>query len=59
MKVTKEKGIPFTSKKTFPHEKYQTIRIRPDDFRTLKEYAFFNDMTMVDVISLAIESLKK
>ncbi|MFD4820110.1 hypothetical protein [Peribacillus butanolivorans] len=46
-------------KTNFPHEKYQTVRIRPNDFKKLKEYAFFNEMTMVDAISLAIKSLEK
>lgn len=55
-----EKEIPYTTKQqksTFPHEKYKTVRIKPDDFKTLKNYAFFNDMAMVDVISLALKSL--
>lgn len=45
-------------KSSFPHEKYKTIRIKPDDFKKLKEYAFFNDMSMVDAISLALKSLE-
>jgi hypothetical protein len=48
-----------TKQEKFPHEKYQTVRIRPDDFKKLKEYAFFNDMTMVDAISIAIKALKE
>lgn len=57
--TAEKKEIPFTSKETFPHEKYKTVRIKPEDFKKLKEYAFYNDMTMVDAISIAIKSLKE
>ncbi|MFS0604972.1 hypothetical protein [Peribacillus frigoritolerans] len=43
-------------KTNFPHEKYQTVRIRPNDFKKLKRYATFKDITMVDAISIAIDS---
>ncbi|MFJ7729989.1 hypothetical protein ACIQXV_28300 [Neobacillus sp. NPDC097160] len=52
-----EKEIPYTSKQTFPHEKYKTVRIKPDDFKLLREYAFINEMTMVDAISKALKLL--
>jgi hypothetical protein len=48
----------LTQKEKFPHEKYQTVRIRPEDFKKLKKYAFFKNMTMVDAISIALKSLK-
>ncbi|MGM0924663.1 MAG: hypothetical protein ACQEWW_26345 [Bacillota bacterium] len=46
-----------TKQEKFPHEKYQTVRIRPSDFKKLKDYAKFKDITMVDAISIAIDSL--
>ena len=51
-----EKESSLSKKESFPHEKYQTVRIRPNDFKKLKRYATFKDITMVEAISIAIDS---
>lgn len=57
--TAEQKDIPYTSKQLTANEKYKTIRIRPEDYKKLKEYAFFNDMNMVDAVGIAINLLEE
>lgn len=51
---------PLTSRDNVKarNAEYSTARIRPDDLKYLKNYAFLNNMTIVDAVTKATDLLK-
>lgn len=55
-----ERKNPLTSKENIQpkHAQYSSARIRPEDLTFFKNYAFINNMTIVEAISKATELLR-
>lgn len=56
---SEKKGSSYTQKEVFPHTKYKSARVKPEDAQFFKEYAVARDMTIIEAISLARELLEK
>lgn len=58
-----QRGNPFITEKNEPQKTaqttYQTIRIYPEDHRTLKDLSYFENRKMVEIVNEAVPMYKK
>lgn len=40
-------------------QRYKSVRVHPEDFKFLRAHAFYNEMNIIDVVSLGVKLIKE
>lgn len=56
-----ERSNPLTDINSIANQnkRYKSVRVHKEDFRYLKEYAFYNEIGIIDVVALGVRLLKE